>query len=382
MNIRRKLIVFALLLACTSIYAILESYYPNFTAAYNTCFYYPWQTLRIFITSLVPFSVGDILYIVAGALLLARTALWIINGFKVKQNVKTLAASILTAVNTILVVYLLFVLGWGANYNKEPLHKFWQLNDNLDTMLLAPESSIVATNTADSAKNKRLLPLIDFNYYILARLNEYVPGYKKMSLATINKHAIEYYSTYTDSRVSATGLQIKASIFGNFLERMAVEGYYNPFTGEGQVNAELPAYVMPFLASHEMAHQAGLAAEEDANLMAYVMSTATQDSSFRYSAYLAIWQYANNRLYRFDSVIANKLESKLNTSTLAHLDTLDKINNQYHKQMAHYSGEIYDSYLKINDQKDGIRSYANVAKSARLLEKSRKRNSSRKIAIP
>ena len=166
------------------------------------------------------------------------------------------------------------------------------------------------------------------------------------------------------------------------MERIGVEGYYNPFTGEGQVNKELPGFVLPFVISHEMAHQAGIAAEDDANLMAYAVGTTTTDSSFRYSAYLNIWAYTNNRLYRRDSTLANQHEAALNPLSRAHLDTLEQLARKYHNEAARYSSAFYDGYLKLQKQKQGIRSYANVTFSAWQQELKRRDKNSSLIRIP
>jgi hypothetical protein len=182
--------------------------------------------------------------------------------------------------------------------------------------------------------------------------------------------------------VKQYGLKIKPGLFGYFMRRLGVEGYYNPFTGEGQIDAELPAFTMPFLICHEMAHQAGIASEEDANLMAYALGTTTPDSTFRYSAYLNLWLYANNRLYRRDSTKAKELDSLLNKMTKAHIDTLDQISKKYQSDYTYYSNSLYDNYLKMQDQKEGIRSYSNVVVSAWLLEQKRSINSDSLIRIP
>jgi hypothetical protein len=83
--------------------------------------------------------------------------------------------------------------------------------------------------------------------------------------------------------------------------------------------------------------------------------------------------------------LIDKLKQKQidNASVIALTPDLGNVfDKQYHKTMAHYSSEMYDSYLKLNDQQDGIISYSNVAKSARLLEKSRLIHQIKLINLP
>ena len=215
------------------------------------------------------------------------------------------------------------------------------------------------------------MALVSFDEFLVNRLNTYAPHYHSLSFADVNKRSIAYYQQFTDSRVRMHGLDVKPSLFAWFLERMEVDGYYNPFTGEGQVNSSLPSFVLPFVICHEMAHQAGIAAEGDANLMAYALGTTAKDSSFNYASYLDIWLYTNNRLYRHDSATARRMEMRLNSITKAHLDTLEQLSRKYNTEMSRYTNDIYDSYLKAHNQQEGIRSYGNVVTSAWLLEMKR-----------
>lgn len=329
---------------------------------YDRYIFYPFQSLRGCLSGVIPFSIGDVLYVLGGAWLLVTVGMWVYFLVQFSRCKERLAASVLSAVNTVLFVYLFFIFGWGANYYKPPLREYWGLN--------ASDSSEI-NQSLEYKKRKATAALIAFDSFLVSNLNIYAPHYHHLAFKEINERAKTFYKTCTDSRVKQYGLDVKPTFFGYFMDRLAVEGYYNPFTGEGQVVSTLPAYTLPFTVCHEMAHQAGIAAEGDANLMAYALCTATDDSTFRYSGYLNIWIYANNRLFRRDSVLAKQFEAQLNKLTTAHIDTLEQISRKYNNEAAHYSTELYDNYLKMQDQKEGIRSYGNVSSSAWLLEQHR-----------
>jgi hypothetical protein len=280
-----------------------------------------------------------------------------------------LAASVLNTINAALFAYIFFILGWGANYAKRSLREHWHYP-------VAEYKDRREARTADS------LALIGFDRFLVEQLNNSASRYHTLSFGDINVRAKAFYRAYTDSKVKKYGLCIKPSMFGYFMERVAVDGYYNPFTGEGQVNGRLPAFMLPFVVCHEMAHQAGIAAEGDANLMAYAVGTQGSDAAFNYSSYLNIWLYVNNRLYRRDSVTAKKFEAQLNKLTAAHIDTLEELSKKYNNEASKYSSEFYDTYLKINKQKEGIRSYGNVTTSAWQLERERMAGREGLIRIP
>ena len=206
--------------------------------------------------------------------------------------------------------------------------------------------------------------------------------YRARNIRHINAVSVDNYRRYTDTRVSFFGQAVKPTLYGYFMRRIAIEGYYDPFTGEGQIDKELPSFMLPFVFSHEMAHQAGIAAEGDANLMAYSLCTMSTDPSFNYSGYFNIWMYVNTRLYYRDSTLANTLARELNDLTTAHIDTMEELEKRYDNDASKYSSYMYDAYLKMQNQKDGIHSYGSVAANACLLEQRRKIAKETRIHIP
>lgn len=370
MSVKKKIITAFVLTATIVIVNVLFAGNEALLAFYGRYIYYPYQAARAILLGWIPFSIGDVLYVLAGALLLLTLARWGYYISKFRGYKDKLAASFLNLINAILGGYLLFIAGWGANYFRQPLQAYWKM------------PAATYTNKTRAAKRAvDSVAMLTFDDLLVNRLNTYAPHYHTLPLKDINERAKAYYRVYTDSRMKLHGLDIKPTLFGFFMERMAVEGYYNPFTGEGQVNSDLSVFMLPFVVCHEMAHQAGIAAEDDANLMAYAVGTASTDSTFRYSTYLNIWFYAHARVYRRDSVMGKMFEARLNPLTLAHIDTLHQISLKYHHEVARYSSEIYDNYLRLQNQKDGIRSYGNVAYSAWQLEQ-RQINSSGIIRIP
>ncbi len=326
---------------------------------YDRWFYYPLQALRDLFFGYLPFSIGDMIYIGGGTMLLLALIKWVKYLFHFRANKSQLGASVLNVVNVGLAVYLYFVLGWGANYYKEPLAKTWALHSNNDTVRLGI-----------------------FDSMLVAEMNRYAPGYKDMTIAAVNKVAASNYRLYSDSRLTALGLNIKPSLFGYFLERLAIEGYYNPFTGEGQVSGRLPAFMLPFVVSHEMAHQAGVAAEGDANLMAYSLCKMSSDPAFKYSADLNVWLYVDRRLRRKDSVRAKKFATGLNSLSQRHVAILDSLSDLYDNDATYITSEMYDNYLKLQHQKDGIRSYSSIVANAWLLERRQFLKKGTKLYIP
>jgi hypothetical protein len=157
------------------------------------------------------------------------------------------------------------------------------------------------------------------------------------------------------------------------MQYMGVQGYYNPWTGEAQVNRFLPPFMLPFVMCHEMAHQSGIAAEDDANLLSYALCTSVPDETFSYSGYFNLWLYTHGRVRMMDSLVAKSIETTINPLTISHRDTLRAIRRKYRSPAGNLSSQFYDGYLRLHNQKGGIDSYAEVALTAWAFEQQRKK---------
>lgn len=330
---------------------------------YDRFFFYPFQSLRNYLFGFLPFSIGDVLYLAGGLWLVISIILWVRQLIRRNDRKSYAVLSLLKAANIAAVVFIFFLLGWGVNYHKIPLRKAWAYD---------PTYSL----RKDSAA------LTDFDRYLVARINAMSVGYHPADLAGVCRRSESFYGRCTDTHVVFPGVCVKPSLFSSTLERMGIEGYYNPFTGEGQVDRHLPPFLTPFVTCHEMAHQAGIAAEGDANLMAYAVCISSGDSLFSYSAYLTVWTYINARMHLRDSVVAKQIFSQLNDLSRRHLDTLEQLRKIWDNDVSAYSSDVYDAYLKMQSQKDGVHSYGTISTNAYLFEQRLRQQGARLIHIP
>lgn len=351
MRYKKKLIVLIALVIVLTIIQYALPAHSRVVGWYNAYVFHPFQSLRNMVFSVAPFSVGDWLYLVGGAVLLVVFVRWLYFAWHFKAHRYRLGDSILLTFIAIGGLYIVFILGYGGNYYKPSLSTYWGL---------------------DKADWENDTTLEAFDRFLIGRLNDYAPGYRAASFRDIDRSARVYYQAYTDSRTRHYGVKAKPSLFGTAMHYFGIQGYYNPWTGEAQVNKGLPPFMLPFVVCHEMAHQSGIAAEDDANLLSYAVGTLAPDSVFRYSAYFNLWLYAHARLRRQDSAKARQLRATLNPITLAHLDTLRAIRRRYDSPVSNYSGAIYDGYLKLHQQRDGIESYNKVTITAWAWEQQKK----------
>ncbi|MGI8637389.1 MAG: DUF3810 domain-containing protein, partial [Segetibacter sp.] len=153
---------------------------------------------------------------------------------------------------------------------------------------------------------------------------------------------------------------IKRSMYGRIGNFLGFLGYYNPFTGEAQVNLSQPKFLIPFVACHEMAHQLGYASESEANFVGYLAAIHSPDTLFHYSAYFDLFNYANRELFFRDSIAAKNNYKQLDTAVKKDEEELQEYWRQSDNIIEPIIRIFYDRYLKANQQSKGVKSYSEV----------------------
>lgn len=153
---------------------------------------------------------------------------------------------------------------------------------------------------------------------------------------------------------------VKKSLWGWVGNYLGFSGYYNPFTGEAQINTDYPTFLQPFVTCHEIAHQLGYAKENEANFVAFLVSRQSSNLNFKYAGYLEMLLYANRNLYNYDSVQSRAIVQQLSKPVLDDLKMLNQFYKKYKNPVEPIINKMYGIFLKSNQQPQGIRSYDEV----------------------
>lgn len=137
-------------------------------------------------------------------------------------------------------------------------------------------------------------------------------------------------------------------------------GYYNPFTGEAQLNTTIPKFLQPYTACHEVAHQLGYAKENEANFVGFLAAVASEDTLFHYSVYLDMFTYANRNLFETDSVAAKLYRKELIPAVQEDIKEWIAFNRKHRSLLEPAYRWMYGKFLQSNQQPGGIRSYSEV----------------------
>lgn len=139
-----------------------------------------------------------------------------------------------------------------------------------------------------------------------------------------------------------------------------LEGIYGPYTMEAHYNPDIPAYNQPAVLCHELSHLKGFMREDEANYIAYLACTGSEDANLKYSGLLLAYTHSINALYRADRERA--LEVRAQLCRQAELDYAYHRYywQQYESQISALSDKVNDVYLKANAQSEGSKSYGRM----------------------
>lgn len=149
----------------------------------------------------------------------------------------------------------------------------------------------------------------------------------------------------------------KALIISEILSCQGLTGIYLPFTVEANYNGDMPAYDKPFTVCHELSHLRGFMQEQEANFIAFLACIGSDRIDFQYSGYLSGWVYCMNALYRADYENWQEVRGMLDEAAEPDLAANNEFWDRYEGAISETAERINDTYLKVNGQADGVRSY-------------------------
>ena len=154
--------------------------------------------------------------------------------------------------------------------------------------------------------------------------------------------------------------QPKKLLVSEILSYQGLTGIYSPFTVEANYNGDMTAYNIPFTTCHELSHLRGFMQEEEANFIAFLACIGSERTDFQYSGYLSGWVYCMNALYRADHESWQEVRSLLAEEAGSDLEADSAFWDAYEGRISETADRINDTYLKVNGQADGVRSYSRM----------------------
>ncbi len=149
----------------------------------------------------------------------------------------------------------------------------------------------------------------------------------------------------------------KGLLVSDILSYQGLTGVYSPFTVEANYNKDMTSYNIPFTACHELSHLRGFMQEEEANYISFLACKDAESAEFQYSGYLMGWIYSTNALRMMDEEAWEEVRQGLDVQVESDLKENTRFWNLYEGAVAEVSNKVNDTYLKVNGQSEGVKSY-------------------------
>ena len=318
-------------------------YFPQAVETYYSNLLYPVvsKTQRL-ISSVFPFAIGDLLYAALIFYVLYHLVIFIRRHKKTKKDYLNFG---LKCLNLVLLIYISFKLLWGLNYSRPRINEQLQISNK-------PYSK------------EQLLRLNAFLLHKLEALEENtsISRNYKYKTSDLENFAAASYSKLAEKQpfFSYKPMAVKSVTSAWLISKTGVEGYYNPLSGEANINQKLPAFVLPFVTCHEIAHQIGVAKEDEANLVGYLAAINSENHNFQYSGYYNMLRYVLFEIRMKYPEDYNAVIEKIPQSILNNFKIERKFWEKYNGAMSVYMGKTFDKILKLNNQQKGINSYQDI----------------------
>ena len=295
------------------------------------------------LTAQIPFSVAELLIVLATAAVLARVGLALarlVRGRADGRGVYRLFAQLAGAACA---VYAGYTLLWGTYYYGDDFLK--QSSLSADPVSLE-QLEAVTRYFADAANELAdAVPRDESGLYecdrdaLLARSN------------TLFDATVGEYPCLSGPRVAAKGVRLSRA-----LSYIDFTGFFFPFTGEANVNTDFPPTLFASTVAHELSHQRGVAKEQEANFVAVLASMRSDDPDFRYSTALLAYTHLGNALYSADYDAWKIVYTSLDVRVRADLSFNNAYWRQFDTPVQAVSNKVYDGFLKSYDQTLGMKS--------------------------
>lgn len=345
---KRKGIISVILTAAAVFLSIAARKLPGFAQWYSTHLYPLWVGSIGRLMGYLPFSGSEMLLYI----LLICAVLWFVRlmrGYRkeVKGNNGKAPADVLSGGWNLLllvsVLFFLYVANCGINYQRNSFSESSGIQAEEYTVEELKEVCQWLTRkvTAYSDKVERgedggmvlELPLGENAIAAMGELGEEYPE-------------LAGYYPKPKKLVSSWILSIQD-----------LSGVYSPFTIEANYNGDMQDYNIPFTACHELSHLRGFMQEQEANFIAFLACSGSEEEAFAYSGYLMGWIHCMNVLYRADYDVWEEVRSQLPPEAEADLKLNSEFWARYDGRIAEVSNRVNDTYLKANGQADGVKSY-------------------------
>ena len=342
----RAVIVIYLFTAFSAILYFISMASPTFADFFNRYVSAAVRATTTHLTGWIPFSLAETVLLFVPVIFASLVIYAVL--FRC-ENWRTVFVYVGEVFAAVAVLFSLFIWSFGIAYHGTTLDEKLEL-DRRDVSV----EELEATALLLAEKVNALAPQVQF------RENDF--SVMPYSLEELNDKLLDAYFRIDEELTFLPSLdsRLKPVINSELMSHAHITGVYTYFTGEANLNMVFPDYTLPYTAAHELAHQRGIAREDEANFIAFLVCIRSDDPYIQYSGYLNMFEYVVSALNGADSAryqaVYNTLRYDVRYEEIAYAEFYAKYR---HSKVSNVSNAVNDTYLKLQGT-PGAQSYGMV----------------------
>ena len=314
---------------------------------------YPSQGIRFVlakVTGILPISLAEFVIL---TLPVSVTAYFVFSGRSMKRDdsKENYYRWLIPLICVLLAIVTLFFTAFGPCYFRHSLAENLELTEREVT-----PAELYATAEIINGKIHELTDELKFDIH-----GACIMPYGYNTLVEKVNDAYESYAAKADY-VGHFDSYAKPMAVSKLFTYTHISGIYTFMTGEVNINTNYPDFVRPFTVAHEFSHQRGIAREDEANFVAYLVCIGSEDAFVRYSGYMNLLQYVTDALYEADKDLYEKFANQVMAyEAKKEFRAFSAFFEPYRSSTAsQVAGAVNDTFLNSQGQSEGRASYGLV----------------------
>ena len=304
------------------------------------------------LTGWIPFSLAELIVAVGPVVILVLLIRQIVKAVRSEQRFLLLMTALQNLLCLVSVIFFVYVIGCGVNYYRYPVSHYLGLK--VQDSSVEELSGLLREIAQETTRlREQLVTENEQGVYILP-----------MSHRELGKEARHAYQELGEQYEVFEGNYPapKPVFFSRLMSHTEITGVFTCWTMEANVNVDISPYSIGSTMCHELAHLHGFMREDEANYIAILACRESDSVDLQYSGNMLALIYVGNALYGKDAERYFEIYRECyGEGVIRDL----RANNEYWDQfedtkVAEVANKVNDTYLKANEQEDGVQSYGRV----------------------
>lgn len=343
-----------------------------------------WLNTYARLTSSAPFSIGEIMLIMAVVITFVGIGWGILNFIKRNKYKKSLSVFSKFYAWVFLIVSYIMTCNCFILYHASGFEAKYMVKESEQT-LVAGISDDIIVHTLNFEKNSSDIPS-SYSKKELAILRDYLVEKCNMLALEIERDdsgAAVYNGNLIAEATSAmknlggkydqlSGFYVTPKYLScsEFFSQQYIMGYYFPFSLEANINSVMYITNVAPTVCHELSHTKGFMNENDANFIGFLACIESEDTFLKYCGYLSVLNYVNNDFYQSINKNKNEYKKHVRISDLVADDNVFLTREDWQvvekkavvktATVKKVSNTIMETTLKLNGIEQGMQQYDEV----------------------